>query len=171
MTRTTTRRPSPLQTAASAVPTFGELDRRSCERILARNHVARLAFAFHDRVDIEPIHYVYDKGWLFGRTSPGSKLVTISHSHWVALEVDETDSLFDWRSVVVHGTFLTLDPDVPGVESQAWARGISLLRDLVPETGTARDPVGFRSVIFRIHIDTVTGREASTGTKAPERER
>ncbi|NUR20975.1 MAG: pyridoxamine 5'-phosphate oxidase family protein [Gemmatimonadaceae bacterium] len=140
--------------------TFRELEQADCERILARNHVARLAFSFHDRVDIEPISYIYENGWLHGRTSPGSKLHTIAHSHWVALEVDEIEGQFDWRSVVVHGTFLTLDPEVPGVEADAWMRGRKLLRAAVPEFGTAGDPGAFRTVMFRIHIDSLTGREA-----------
>ena len=162
MSRTSHRETPAHQAAPTPHPVFRELDRGHCERILERNHVARLAFSFHDRVDIEPIHYVYDRGWLFGRTSPGSKLLTISHSHWIALEVDEIEDLFDWRSVVVHGTFLTLDPEVPGVESQAWGRGVTLLRELVPETATTTDPVAFRTVMFRIHVDAVSGREAST---------
>ena len=54
-------------------PTFRELSRHECDLLLARNHVGRLAFAVHDRVDIQPIHYVYEPGWLFGRTSEGSK--------------------------------------------------------------------------------------------------
>jgi nitroimidazol reductase NimA-like FMN-containing flavoprotein (pyridoxamine 5'-phosphate oxidase superfamily) len=139
---------------------FRELDAKSCERILARNHVARLAFSFHDRVDVEPIHYVFDDGWLFGRTSLGSKLVTLAHNRWVAVEVDEVEALFRWRSVVAHGTFLPLDPATPGVEARAHERGLTLLRELVPETGTADDPVAFRTVIFRIHLETMTGRSA-----------
>lgn len=162
MTRTSHRETPAHRARSTPHPTFRELDRGTCERILGRNHVARLAFSFHDRVDIEPIHYVYDEGWLFGRTSPGSMLLTISHSHWIALEVDEITAIFDWRSVVVHGTFLTLDPEGPGVEARAWERGLSLLRELVPETGTTSDPVAFRTVMFRIHIDKVTGRAAST---------
>lgn len=161
MTRTTHRETPAHRAAPTPHPVFRELDRAECERILERNHVARLAFSFHDRVDIEPIHYVYDRGWLFGRTSPGSKLLTISHSHWIALEVDEIEDIFEWRSVVVHGTFLTLDPEVPGVESQAWGRGVTLLRELVPETATTTDPVAFRTVMFRIHVDAVSGRAAS----------
>lgn len=141
-------------------PSFRVLDAAGCERVLARNHVARLAYAFRDRVDIEPVHYVLDRGVVFGRTAPGSKLATIAHSRWVAVEVDEVEGLFDWRSVVAHGTFLTLDPDVPGAEAREWQRGVALLRELIPETGTPDDPVPFRSVVFSVHLDSMTGREA-----------
>lgn len=73
------------------MPTFRPLDRPEMEALLARNHVGRLAFSFHDRVDIEPIHYVYADGVLYARTSPGHKLTTLAHHRWVALEADEVD--------------------------------------------------------------------------------
>jgi nitroimidazol reductase NimA-like FMN-containing flavoprotein (pyridoxamine 5'-phosphate oxidase superfamily) len=146
-------------------PSFRSLDKTECERILSRNHVARVAFSFHDKADIEPVHYVYDHGKMFGRTSPGSKLTTLAHNHWVAVEVDEVDGLFDWRSVVVHGSFYTVSPDVPGAESAAWSRGVELLRALIPETGTASDPVPFRSVVFQIQIESTTGRESEPGSR------
>jgi uncharacterized protein len=142
-------------------PSFRALSAAECEQVLARNHVARLAYSFHDRVDIEPVHYVYDRGSLFGRTSPGSKLTTLAHSHWIAAEVDEVEGLFDWRSVVVRGSFYTLSADIPGAEAAAWERGTELLRTLIPETGTARDPVAFRSIIFQIRLEETSGREAT----------
>ena len=74
-------------------PVFRALERRECEAVLARNRVGRLAFSFHDRVDIEPIHYVYADGVLYGRTAPGSKLTTIEHHRWVAFEVDDVEGL------------------------------------------------------------------------------
>jgi len=36
-----------------------DLERSEIEMIVSRNNVGRLAFTFHDRVDIEPIHYIY----------------------------------------------------------------------------------------------------------------
>ena len=52
-------------------PTFRDLDAVEMVDLLARNHVGRLAYSFHDRVDIEPIHYVYADGAFYLRTEPG----------------------------------------------------------------------------------------------------
>ena len=150
---------------AAAAPIFRALTKSECEKILSRNHVARLAFSFHDRVDIEPVHYVYESGWLFGRTSPGSKLTTLAHSHWMAAEVDEIAAVFEWRSVVVRGSFYTVSPEVPGAEATAWARGVELLRTLIPETATPDDPVPFRTIIFQIRAEEMIGREATPGNR------
>ena len=61
-------------------PRFHTLDRERCIEILAHNHVGRIAYAWQNHVDIEPLHYVYRDGWLYGRTSHGAKLETTGTS-------------------------------------------------------------------------------------------
>jgi hypothetical protein len=146
----------------SATPSFRELSAKEATAVLRRNHVGRMAFAFRRRVDIVPIHYVYSGGWVYGRTSLGPKLLTLKHNQWVALEVDEIDGLFDWRSVVLHGGLYLLDADGPPRELAARRRAIRLLRTLVPETLRASDPVPFRDILFRIHVDELSGRAAQS---------
>ena len=146
--------------SAGSSPVFYELGRDEIDRILARNNVGRIAFSRHDRVDIEPINYVFDAGWIFGRTSYGTKLSTIAHHPWVAFEVDEVDGLFKWRSVVVKGAVYLVEPDTSVQQDPAFAHGVKLLRELIPETLTAKDPTPFRNSVFRIHLDEVTGRAA-----------
>ena len=142
-------------------PTIRELDRAEAVAILSRNHVGRLAFAFHDQVDIEPIHYVYADGWIYGRTSHGTKLTTIVHHRWVAFEVDEVDSLFEWRSVVAKGAFYMLQPEGRPEDQASYDTALELLRGIIPETLTEEDPLPHRTVLVRISLDSVSGREAT----------
>ena len=149
-------------------PRIRELDRESCERILARNRVGRLAYARHNRVDIEPLHYVYHDGWIYGRTSHGAKLQATGGEWWpVAFEVDEVEDVFQWRSVVVHGGFYVVDEYGPDWEAASWRQGLELLRQIIPETFAEGDPVPHRRVVFRIALQEVTGREAEPGA-APD---
>lgn len=142
-----------------------ELDRQDIVAILARNRVGRIAFSMRDRVDIEPIHYVYSNGWLYGRTSPGTKLSTIQRNRWVAFEVDEVASLTDWRSVVVHGAFYELEADdVSPTAENTWEHAVELLRRLDPAALTGDDPVPHRDVVFRIAVQEATGRRATLRT-------
>ncbi|HEX8830711.1 MAG TPA: pyridoxamine 5'-phosphate oxidase family protein [Longimicrobium sp.] len=145
-------------------PAIRALDRRECEEILARNHVGRLAYTHEGRVDIEPLHYVFHDGWIYGRTSHGAKMDAVGYT-WspVAFEVDEIEEIFRWRSVVVHGGFYTIPEQGAEWEQDEWRRGVELLRDLIPETLTGADPVSFRTVLFRIAVQDVTGREATPG--------
>ena len=143
-------------------PSFHALSREECDQLLERNNVGRIAFTFHDRVDIEPVHYLYSDGWLHGRTSPGTKIATLLHHPWVAFEVDEVRGIFDWQSVVVHGSVHI--PEVDGSPSAlaAYEATLALVRQLVPEALSADDPTPARQVLFRIHVDEVTGRASST---------
>jgi hypothetical protein len=145
-------------------PAIRALDRRECEEILARNHVGRLAYSREGHVDIEPLHYVYHEGWIYGRTSHGAKTDAVGHT-WapVAFEVDEVEGLFQWRSVVLHGGFYSIPEEGAEWEQAEWRRGVELLRKLIPETLSAGDPAGFRTVLFRVAVQDVTGREATPG--------
>jgi nitroimidazol reductase NimA-like FMN-containing flavoprotein (pyridoxamine 5'-phosphate oxidase superfamily) len=144
----------------SGSPRFRELTREECNELLARNHVGRIAFSYHDHVDIEPINFVYDDGWIYGRTGDGTKLRTLAHNRWIAFEADEVSALFDWQSVVVKGALYILESE--GARSEAHDRAVVLMRKVLPEVLTPDDPAPQRTVVFRIHADQVTGRAAST---------
>ena len=132
--------------------------------ILKRNHVGRLAYSRANHIGIEPLHYVYHDGWLYGRTGEGTKISITGYSwHPVAFEVDEVKGIFQWRSVVVHGGFYTMPTRPEDDSAEAWDRGLELLRTLIPETFEAGDPVPFRTILFRIAVQEVSGREASPG--------
>jgi nitroimidazol reductase NimA-like FMN-containing flavoprotein (pyridoxamine 5'-phosphate oxidase superfamily) len=144
-------------------PTIVELSLRETEALLRAQHVGRIAYSWRDRVDVEPIHYVYDDGAIYARTSPGAKLLALRHNPWVAFEVDDVHGLYDWRSAVVHGTVYALGSDGAPPEREAYARALALLRTLEPAALTDRDPVPWRRVLFRISVSEMSGRSASTG--------
>jgi nitroimidazol reductase NimA-like FMN-containing flavoprotein (pyridoxamine 5'-phosphate oxidase superfamily) len=142
-------------------PRFRSLDRAEIDALLARNHVGRLAYAHGRRVEVQPVHYVYADGWLYGRTSEGAKVEAIGQGWWpVAFEVDEVDDLFRWRSVVVHGGFYMIPAEGAEWEMKEREKAIHLLRSLIPETFTETDPTPFRSLLFRIAVQEASGREA-----------
>ena len=141
-------------------PVFRDLDFVEIEAMLKEHSYGRLAFTFRDRVDIEPIHYVYEDGWLICRTSPGTKLTQLAHHPWVAFEIDEVRALFEWRSVVVKGTVYFAEQGQ--THDETWRASLEALRRLVPSALTPDDPTPGRNVIFRVHIDEMHGRAAGT---------
>jgi nitroimidazol reductase NimA-like FMN-containing flavoprotein (pyridoxamine 5'-phosphate oxidase superfamily) len=142
------------------LPNFRELDESESRAVLARHHVGRLAFTLHDRVDVEPISYVLSGEWLYCRTSPGTKLVTIAHNPWIAFEVDEIEGPFDWRSVVVRGTAYFLTPGIRGDHS--YDEAVEHLRSIDQRALTHEDLAPHRTMLFRIHVNDIVGRAAST---------
>jgi len=147
-------------------PVFRKLNANETIAILARNHVARVAYTFHDRVDIEPISYVFAGGAIYMRTSPGSKLATLAHMPWVAFEVDEVDGPFDWRSVVVYGTVYLLHEDGSPTERTTYRFAVEQLRALVRHALEGDDPTPARRVLVRLQPGELTGREARTTAHA-----
>lgn len=142
---------------ANTGPRFHELDEAEARSFLHARRLGRIAYSFHDRVDIAPINYAADGDWIYARTSEGAKLATLRHHPWCAFEVDEARGMFDWTSVVVKGK---LDILGDGADDKVREHGVELLRELVPETFTAHDPTPRRSVLVRMHITEITGRRA-----------
>lgn len=140
-----------------SAPLIEALDRSESEKILTRNHVGRIAFTTQGRVNILPLHYAYDAGWIYGRTQPGGKLLLVLRNRRVAFEVDEHEGVFDWRSVVAHGTFYIIERS----DTQVYKRAVHLLREVLPTTMTGDDPTPFRTHFFRINVAELTGRAAS----------
>lgn len=135
------------------------------EKILARNRVGRIAFTTQGRVNILPIHYMYEAGWIYGRTQPGGKLLLILRNRRVAFEVDEHRDVFDWRSVVAHGTFYIIEPG----DEKVYQHAVELMRQVLPTTKTKEDPTPYRTYFFRINVAELTGRSAQpTGGKLVE---
>ena len=143
-------------------PTFRDLSVDEAAELLERNHIGRIAYSFHDRVDIEPLSYVFADGAIYMRTAPGSKLETLAHSPWVAFEVDEVEGPFDWRSVVAHGTVYALHEGGGEVARESYRVALDRIRQLVPAALTARDPTPTRQVILKLHLANMRGRSASS---------
>ena len=143
-------------------PTFRDLSVDEATELLARNHVGRIAYSFHDRVDIEPLSYIFADGAVYLRTTPGSKLETLAHSPWVAFEVDEVKGPFDWRSVVAHGTVYVLQEGGGEVARETYRVALERIRQLVPAALTPRDPTPTRQVILKLHLANIRGRSASS---------
>ena len=141
------------------IPAIRALRGEEAEALLGRNWTGRIAFSLHDRVDIEPLHYVYDAPWIFGRTSAGTKLLTLRHNQWCAFETDDVRGLFDWESVVVKGPF---SPQHSPLAGWSYDRAVSALRRLVPGTFTEDDPTPHRDVVFGVHASEITGRRSTS---------
>ena len=141
-------------------PRIGALNARQMEFVLRRNHVGRVAFVSDARMELQPIHYVFHDGAIYGRTSFGTKYLNFLLRPEVVFEVDEATGLFDWRSVIVRGELTILRSRGPLSESVAYWNGVAAVRTLSPEAFTERDPMPKRSVLFRIRPTSITGREA-----------
>jgi nitroimidazol reductase NimA-like FMN-containing flavoprotein (pyridoxamine 5'-phosphate oxidase superfamily) len=141
-------------------PIFGALTDDECRDLLSRNHVGRLAFVRGNHVDIQPVGYVAEGSWLFMRSAEGTKLEALAHTPYVAFEVDEIRSAFDWRSVVAHGTIYMMAEGGPEIDHALFDRAVDALRSFQPSALREDDPTPFRRNVYGLHVDSLTGRKA-----------
>lgn len=142
------------------MPTFGVLSKAACLKLLARNHVGRLAFMNGRVVDVEPLGYAMEGEWLFSRSAPGAKLEALGSKPYAAFEVDEVEGPFDWRSVVAHGTVSRFAADGAPVDRRTYARAVRALRRAMPKAFGKEDPVPERQIVYGLRIHQLDGREA-----------
>lgn len=85
-----------------------DLDSTECWKLLRAHDFGRLAISAPKRVEIFPINYFAGPGYIVFRTAPGTKLLDLTLSGHVALEIDERGDEEAW-SVVVKGEAATMD--------------------------------------------------------------
>ena len=140
------------------------LTRPEMEEMLRRHRVGRIAFRDERRVDIEPISYVYDDGALYGRAAPGTRMHALAGQPWVAFEIDDIRGPFDWESVVAKGTVYIVEPGLALPMREHYEKALRVIRSVMPDALTDRDPVPERTILFRMQIDELEGRSARPGS-------
>jgi nitroimidazol reductase NimA-like FMN-containing flavoprotein (pyridoxamine 5'-phosphate oxidase superfamily) len=144
-------------------PTIRNLSPAEMASLLRRHNAGRIAFTDGKRVDIEPIGYVYDDGAIYGRAAPGTRMSALRGRPWVAFEVDEIRGPSDWESVVAKGTVYIVEQGPSPAMREHYDKALRTIRAVMPDALTEKDPVPERTMLFRIHIDEMEGRAATSG--------
>lgn len=129
------------------------------DALLDRQAVGRLAYPAGNRVEIRPVGYVRDGDWLFGRMQAGDKIEALLHHRWVAFHVDDIRSPWDWESVILHGPLQFLDAEGGTEMAQMYARAREALAASIPDFEGTEDPGAFRSLVFGITVQEISGRQ------------
>ncbi len=142
-------------------PRIRRLTARQSACVLTRNNVGRIAYIMNGRAGILPVHYVYDGNAIVGRTSFGPKAMAWVEQD-VVFEVDETEGLFDWRSILVRGTLAIRSATATSVELARYWDAVAAIRTIIPEAFTEADPTPERRLVFAIEPEEISGRVASS---------
>lgn len=105
------------------------LDDEANWRLLAATPMGRLATTAAGEIDIVPVNFVVDRGTIVFRTAPGTKLVELTVSSAVALEIDGYSDTEAW-SVVLKGTAARIDsqPEIDAADRLPLAPWIPTLK-------------------------------------------
>ncbi len=143
-----------------------ELTKSDCLGALAHARLGRLACARENQPYAVPIYFVYDRGYLYGFTTPGQKVEWMRSNPQVCVDVDEVDRARDeWTSIIVFGRYEEL-PEMPEADAERLHAHVLLQQHGEWwEPGCAsckyRDPARpVTPVYYRIRIERITGRRA-----------
>lgn len=140
-----------------------ELTLQECAAMLRAARVGHLACANDGQPYVVPITIAFDDHHVYSFSLPGHKVDCMRANPKVSLIVDERGQGGGWKSVIVQGSYEEL-PDRIGTKRErdhAWS--------MLSKHANWWEPGGLKPVaesvppehlFFRIHIGTMTGRQA-----------
>jgi nitroimidazol reductase NimA-like FMN-containing flavoprotein (pyridoxamine 5'-phosphate oxidase superfamily) len=144
---------------------FRPLDREATDALLARNRVGRIAYSRRGALEVEPVLYGMEGGWLWARLAYGHAWGSPGEGgpqgRPVVFEVDEVDSGFCWRSVVVRGTLHPVEHPADGGDPALWVHAVEVIRTVDP--AAVAGAASLRASLVRVAVHAAAGREAAGG--------
>ena len=142
-----------------------ELTLAECRDVVSRVNLARLACSRVDQPYVVPISFAYDgdSNCLFGFSAIGKKVDWMRENPKVCVEVEDGGDRFHWTTIVIVGRYDEIVDS--GEHKELRQRALDLFGQRAEWwlPGAAR--MGPREhpdvVIYRIHIDTMSGRRAA----------
>lgn len=141
------------------------LKKQECLKILNNNYIGHLAYVYKNLPFVIPITYYYDKKniTIIGYTGEGHKTKALRKNKAVALEIAEIESINNWKSILVQGTFEELEgPDAKyellkfylGVKELIPNKEIHFISQFSDKTSSEAIPI-----VYRINIQEITGKQ------------
>lgn len=145
---------------------IGKLNTKEIEALLHNQVIARLAVVDGERPYVVPISYGYDGEYVYGFAKEGLKMDLMRKNPNVCLEVENTQNIANWQTVVAWGKFEELMPGpvrnhaldvlnkriLPVINSETMR--LSPLWPFVTEEDTKK----LEGTAFRIKLEEKTGR-------------
>jgi len=135
--------------------------------LLSNNYIGHLGYNLGGTPHVLPITYYFDEGSnsIISYSGEGHKITAMRKNPTVALVVDEIESIHNWKSVLVHGTF----EEIQGIDAKHYLhmfsdgvksilnRTVELKARFISEFSSKIHADG-HPVVFRINIDEITGK-------------
>lgn len=145
---------------------LGELKEIEIDTLLRQQVIGRIACYADGSLYIVPVNYVYDGSFIYCHSSMGKKIEMMRKNSEVCFEVEDINTLFRWKSVIVWGRF----EEITAAEKKQQAMQ-GLIHRIMPFSDKPNDhpshgitekesDIGTRVelIIYRIKVEKKTGR-------------
>jgi nitroimidazol reductase NimA-like FMN-containing flavoprotein (pyridoxamine 5'-phosphate oxidase superfamily) len=153
-----------------------ELTIDECRAILRETNLGRLACVRYSQPYVVPVYFDFHDDNLYSFATVGKKIQWMRTNPRVCVEVDDSTDQFNWTTVVVEGRYEELTK-APAHEA-ATKRAYTLFQNRpdwwYPAAGKTRKnrfSPERAPVIYRIVIESVSGRQAARNRVRPMRAR
>lgn len=133
---------------------------REIDEVLDHGSHAHLGCHYWRETYVVPLTYVRNEDFIYSHTLAGKKIEMMRANPQVCVQIEEIESLFKWRSVILWGRFEELE----GLDAASGMRLlIKKVADLERERGLTPLEVELsailsKAILFRIRIEKATGR-------------
>lgn len=137
------------------------LEPEEIAELLRRGSHAHLGCHSRGETYVCPITYVYEDGYIFSHSLQGKKIEMMRKDPNVCLQVEEVNSLFNWKSAIVWGRFEELKG---GLKMEM---GLRMLKMKIAKLAVGHklsdlevqlDAILSNAIVFQIKVERVTGR-------------
>lgn len=144
------------------------LNQEEGKELLSSNYIGHLGYISGSYPHVVPITYYYDKATntITSYSSEGHKIDAMRKNPRVSLCVNEINSVADWQSVLVYGSF----EELTGIDAKHMLRQFSEgIKDIIKRSPkknaryisefSAKIEKGDTPLVFRIKVDEITGKK------------
>jgi nitroimidazol reductase NimA-like FMN-containing flavoprotein (pyridoxamine 5'-phosphate oxidase superfamily) len=147
-----------------------ELTPADCAEVLSRLSVARLACCRMNQPYVVPVSFVYDprQVCLFSFSAIGKKVEWMRANPSVCVEVEDFEDRFHWTTIVIFGRYDEISDAAADIELRQRALHLFSERSRwwLPGAAKLGGSEHQNVVVYRIHIDSMTGRRATRPEKS-----
>ena len=142
--------------------------KKDCIQILNNNYIAHLAYIYNNAPFIIPITYYFDQNEniIISYSDEGHKINALRINPFVALQLDEINSINNWKSIQIIGEFEELNGSVAKMQLHKFSNNVKniiakkvnknpeLIESFSSKLNTDSIPI-----VYRIKIKEIIGKQ------------
>ena len=132
------------------------LSNEAARRLFDIARVARLGCIVNGEPYVIPINCLLEGEYLYSHSLPGLKITGLRENPRACVQVDEIESDLCWRSAIAFGRYEEITK--PNERAEVLTKLLRKFPLLTPvESAIAADGAAAEVIVFRIHIERLTG--------------